>query len=148
MTEASEAPRPGISRRTVTVGAGVVAGAALAGCTAYDTTVDAPSTAAPKPAAPSGTEIAVVADVPVGGGLVIKDQQIVVTQPKEGEFKAFSTVCTHQGCAVAKVADGTINCPCHGSKFSIADGSVVAGPAPKPLPGKAVTVDGARIISA
>jgi Rieske Fe-S protein len=81
-------------------------------------------------------------EIPVGGGKVFAGQGVVVTQPKAGEFKAFSAVCTHQGCTVSRVADGTIDCPCHFSRFSIADGSVEDGPAPKPLPQKTVTVTG------
>jgi Rieske Fe-S protein len=79
-------------------------------------------------------------DIPVGGGRIFKDEKLVVTQPSSGDFKAFSAVCTHAGCIVSKIADGTIDCPCHGSKYSIEDGSVEDGPAPKPLPEKAVTV--------
>ncbi|GGW05033.1 hypothetical protein GCM10010230_43770 [Streptomyces narbonensis] len=70
---------------------------------------------------------------------------MVVTQPAAGEFKAFSAVCTHQGCLVNKVANGTIDCPCHGSKFRIADGSVAAGPAPRPLPAEQINVSGDSI---
>jgi Rieske Fe-S protein len=66
----------------------------------------------------------------------------VVTQPTEGEFKAFSAVCTHQGCPVQSISDGTINCQCHGSAFAIEDGSVVNGPATRPLESKAVSVEG------
>jgi Rieske Fe-S protein len=69
----------------------------------------------------------------------------VVTQPTKGEFKGFSAVCTHQGCTVNEVAGGTINCPCHGSKFDVTDGSVTAGPAPKPLEYKSVKVEGGQI---
>lgn len=148
MTDTSVEAQPGISRRTVAVGACVVAGATLSGCTAYDTSVD---TTEPEPTttkARAGVALTAVADVPVGGGVVIKKHQVVVTQPEKGEFKAFSTVCTHQGCTVAEVAERTINCPCHGSKFSITDGSVVSGPAPKALPPKAVAVKGADIVSA
>jgi Rieske Fe-S protein len=72
----------------------------------------------------------------------------VVTQPKKGEFKAFSAICTHQGCTVNKVADGTIDCPCHGSKYRITDASVVHGPAPRPLPAKKITVKGKSIFLA
>jgi nitrite reductase/ring-hydroxylating ferredoxin subunit len=80
--------------------------------------------------------------IPVGGGTVFANKKIVVTQPTAGQFKAFSAVCTHQGCLVDKVSDGTIDCPCHGSTYSIEDGSVKGGPAPSPLPEKTVTVTG------
>ncbi|MDX2704788.1 Rieske (2Fe-2S) protein [Streptomyces sp. PA03-6a] len=131
--------------------------AALAGCSKYgeESAPPAAATSAPPPAsepvsAPSsapasaspsgeGEVLVKAADVPVGGGTVITDKKVVVTQPQAGEFKAFSAVCTHQGCIVNTVADGTINCPCHGSKFRIADASVAAGPAKKPLPPEEIT---------
>ncbi|CAM5287289.1 Rieske (2Fe-2S) protein [Streptomyces abikoensis] len=91
-----------------------------------------------------GGELAKAADIPEGGGKVFPDRKVVVTQPAKGEFKAFSAVCTHQGCVVRDVSGGTINCPCHGSKFGIADGSVKGGPAQRPLPQEQVSVrDGA-----
>jgi Rieske Fe-S protein len=89
-----------------------------------------------------------VADVPVGGGVVLAAQGLVVTQPQAGTFKAFSATCTHQGCTVTEVKGGTINCPCHGSKFAVADGSPTAGPAKKPLPETAVRVQGSSIVRA
>jgi Rieske Fe-S protein len=67
---------------------------------------------------------------------------VVVTQPAAGQFRAFSSVCTHAGCTVSAVSDGTINCPCHGSRFNIADGSVSAGPAREPLPAERVSAEG------
>ncbi|MET8945886.1 Rieske (2Fe-2S) protein [Streptomyces sp. NPDC004542] len=93
----------------------------------------------------SGQELGATGDVPVGGGRVFADRKVVVTQPKKGEFKAFSAICTHQGCTVNRVADGTIDCPCHGSRFRIADGSVAHGPATRPLPAKEITVNGNSI---
>ncbi|HEY6933911.1 MAG TPA: Rieske (2Fe-2S) protein [Marmoricola sp.] len=84
-------------------------------------------------------------DIPVGGGVIYPDTQVVVTQPSKGSFKAFSAICTHQGCTVGQVSQGTIDCPCHGSEFSIKDGSVVQGPATRPLPEKRLTVEGDRI---
>ncbi|MCW0216676.1 MAG: Rieske (2Fe-2S) protein, partial [Pseudonocardia sp.] len=89
--------------------------------------------------------LASTSDIGVGAGTIFADQGVVVTQPTAGEFKAFSTTCTHQGCAVTKVADGTIDCPCHGSKFSIADGSPTAGPATTPLATKSISVNGDSI---
>jgi Rieske Fe-S protein len=89
--------------------------------------------------------LAKVADIPVGGGAVLRDQQLVITQPAAGTFACFTAVCTHQGCLVSEVSNGTINCPCHGSKFNVADGSVAGGPAPSPLAPVAITVDGDTI---
>ena len=91
-----------------------------------------------------GTTVA-AADVPVGGGTVVKDAKVVVTQPKKGTFEAFSAVCTHAGCLVAGVEGGEIVCKCHGSHFSIEDGSPVSGPASSPLPAKKVSVAGGKI---
>jgi Rieske Fe-S protein len=128
----------GVPRRTAVAGAVVIAGAA-AGCARYaEPAAETPGTGGE--AAAEGTVLGAASEVPVGGGKVFTDKKVVVTQPAKGEFKAFSTICTHQGCAVNKIADGTINCPCHGSKFAIKDGSVKAGPAPKPLPAQEVTV--------
>jgi Rieske Fe-S protein len=94
----------------------------------------------------SGGTLATVADVPVGGGLILSN--MVITQPTKGEFKAFDKKCTHQGCPVTKIANGTINCTCHGSSFSIEDGSVQGGPAKAPLAERAVKVDGDNIVAA
>ena len=95
-----------------------------------------------------GTVLGMAADVPVGGGKVFTAAKVVVTQPSKGQFKAFSAICTHVGCVCDQVADGTINCPCHGAKFKITDGSVVAGPAPAPLAAANVTVSGGKILLA
>ena len=70
---------------------------------------------------------------------------MVVTQPTAGEFKAFSAVCTHMGCIVNQVSNGTIDCPCHGSQYNITTGAVVAGPAPRPLPAEQIKVSGGSI---
>ena len=92
--------------------------------------------------------LARTADIPVGGGKILADKKIVITEPKAGSFKAFTAVCTHQGCTVDSVSGGTINCPCHGSKFSIVNGSVVNGPATPPLASIAIEVQGTSIVQA
>jgi Rieske Fe-S protein len=93
----------------------------------------------------TGTLLGPTAAVPVGGGKVYPAQKVVVTQPTAGTFHGFSAICTHKGCTVSSVSGGTINCPCHGSKFKITDGSVAHGPAQRPLPSRRVTAQGGQL---
>jgi Rieske Fe-S protein len=155
MTEPSA---PAASRRTLLACAGAACVAALAGCATYNSNnggiagSSSPATpASPETggAGPDGSHmLARTADIPVGGGKILASQKIVITQPKAGSFNAFTAVCTHQGCIVGNVAGGTINCLCHGSKFSIANGSVVTGPAASPLAPVSIKVQDASIIQA
>ncbi|MEU3188295.1 Rieske (2Fe-2S) protein [Streptomyces sp. NPDC006923] len=139
-----------VTRRTVVAAAGAAGlGAALVACGGSDSDAPAGSTA-DKPASGgdgggAGEILAKTSDIPEGGGKVFADQGVVVTQPAAGEFKAFSSTCTHQGCAVKDVSAGIIHCPCHGSQFSAADGSVKAGPATQPLPAASIKVAGDAI---
>ncbi|MFF7972944.1 Rieske 2Fe-2S domain-containing protein [Streptomyces sp. NPDC007905] len=103
------------------------------------------SSSSAKPSAPGGQELTRTSDIPEGGGRVFKAQKVVVTQPKKGDFKAFSAICTHEGCLVNQVADGTIDCPCHGSRYHIADGAVAHGPATLPLAPETIMVEGNSI---
>ncbi|MFE1774968.1 Rieske (2Fe-2S) protein [Streptomyces sp. NPDC059008] len=93
----------------------------------------------------AGGALAKTSEIPKGGGKIFKAEKVVVTQPQDGEIKAFSAVCTHAGCLVGEVAGGTINCMCHGSKFDITDGSVKDGPATKPLAPAKVNVKGGSV---
>lgn len=139
--DAAPAACCGLSRRGVLRGAAAVgvvgaSAAALAAC----------SSGGGQPTASGPTTVGPTGDVPVGGGKVFKDQKIVVTQPTAGQFKAFSAVCTHAGCLVDGVQGGTIQCPCHGSQFKIADGSVANGPASTPLPSYPVAVQAGKLV--
>jgi len=136
---------------------------AVAGCSSYGE--DAAAVVSSSPNAPAGEDgadsaasgedggsetkttksIAAVADIPVGGGMILKKQGVVLTQPTKGKIKAFSMTCTHAGCAVTKVNDGTINCPCHGSKFAIEDGAPTDGPAKSPLEKVSVKVKSKKV---
>ncbi len=130
----------------------MLATGALAACTKQqekstatgDPNSSAPAPASSTPPAPAGNLIAKTSDVPVGSGVIVGD--VVITQPVAGDFKGFSSRCTHKGCAVNKIADGTIDCPCHGSKFNL-DGTVAHGPATQPLEARAISVNGDSISS-
>lgn len=86
-------------------------------------------------------------EIPVGSGVIFPDQGYVVTQPVAGQFDAYSDVCPHQGCPVRQVTnEHTIRCLCHNSSFSIADGAVIAGPAPTGLTRAKVKEDGNDLV--
>lgn len=158
MTDSTDLPR--LDRRRLLHGAAVlgVAAPVLAACGSDETsssTSASPepddSSSASKDSGQSGgggdqASLAATADVPVGGGVIVDAEKTVVTQPSEGEFKAFTAICTHQGCVVSTVEDNEINCACHGSKFSAEDGSVVTGPATAPLSEVAVQVKGGNVV--
>src|SRR3954464_1500282 len=147
-----------ISRRTL--GGIAAAGAGLpllAACSSSDAGTATDSSGSPTHTPPSSAStggssgggsadvLAKTSDIDVSGGEIFPDQQVVVTQPSAGQFKCFTAVCTHQGCIVSSVSDGDIHCACHGSAFSIADGSVVNGPATQPLAEQQITVKGGQV---
>jgi Rieske Fe-S protein len=94
----------------------------------------------------SGTVLGTASEIPVGGGKIYAAAKVVVTQPVRGQYAGFSAVCTHVGCILSEVADGTIDCPCHGSEFKITNGAVVTGPAPRPLPKKQIKVVDGQVV--
>ncbi|HEX4361867.1 MAG TPA: Rieske (2Fe-2S) protein [Pseudonocardia sp.] len=161
MANGRQSEWPELDRRRMVAGAGLLGlSAALTACGAAPPA--APATAPPSraPSAPAAVppgsglipaggdvQLAPSSDVPVGGGAVFPEHRVVVTQPSAGRFAAFSAICTHEQCTVSQVANGTINCPCHGSRFAITDGSVVHGPATRPLHARTVTLrDGALVL--
>jgi Rieske Fe-S protein len=117
-------------------------GSSTSSTSSTDSSTSASATGSASAAAPSGTPVK-TADVPVGGGVINASGLFVVTQPSAGQFKAFSAVCTHQGCTVNKVASGMIDCPCHMSQFDISTGTPTSSSQAKsPLPAKTATVSG------
>jgi Rieske Fe-S protein len=175
MTVDNAKARRDLERRTVLLGAGAVGIAGvLAACggdesgsaddptgeppgdsdagTTGEPTDDEPTDDDPTDAAgedeSGGDGLVATSEVPVGGGVILADEDVVVTQPADGEFRGFSATCTHQGCTLADVADGVIQCECHGSRFSIEDGAVENGPATQPLPEVAINVESDQIVRA
>jgi nitrite reductase/ring-hydroxylating ferredoxin subunit len=145
-----------VQRRTVlTAGGLVVAGGALAACGDSGSSTAAPAASA-STASTASTDGAVAAtgaptgaiatsDIPLFGGVIVPEPPIVITQPSEGTFKAFTAICPHQGCLVGEVAENEIVCPCHGSLFSAVDGSVIQGPAEQGLTAASIAVQGDSI---
>lgn len=162
MTSASSqvpAPRPvpGPARRAVVAAVGAAGlAAALTACGSDDGSSSVSTDGAGEKlpggspeagagAGAGGSVLAKTADIPEGGGKIFKEEGVVVTQPVAGTFMAFSSKCTHAGCAVADIVNGSITCPCHNSAFSVSDGSVQKGPAARPLPAARITVEGDSI---
>jgi Rieske Fe-S protein len=157
---APPAPAPPSRRRVIGIAGAIGVGGLLAACGGSDETSPpaSPATSSSESAPPApessttaggaGEVLVKTADVQVGGGVILKDKKIVVTQPTSGDFKGFTAVCTHQGCLVGSVSSGTISCPCHGSQYSAENGSVTGGPAPRPLKAVKVAVEGDSVVEA
>jgi Rieske Fe-S protein len=152
MTSESFEPVTAPSRRTALAAVGAAGLAvALTACSSNDDSSSDSSgstnTAGSSTAqgAAGGTALAKTTDIPEGGGKIFASQGVVVTQPTAGTYKAFSSKCTHQGCAVSSISNGVIVCPCHKSEFSVTDGSVKKGPATQALPAEQITVSGDSI---
>ncbi|MET9732451.1 Rieske (2Fe-2S) protein [Streptomyces sp. NPDC006458] len=144
MASESVQPTTGPARRTVMAAAGAAGiTVALTACGSGDGGGGSGDGGGTETGA--GTVLGRTSEIPEGGGKVFGDVKVVVTQPTAGEFKAFSSTCTHQGCQVKEIADGIIHCPCHLSEFSATDGSVKKGPATRPLPAEKITVEGDTI---
>lgn len=134
---ASTRNETGVTRRGVLAGAaaagvGAVAAGALTAC--------GDGGEGGGPATSAGPETVPAADVPIGGAVIVG--QAIVSQPVAGEFQAFSAVCTHEFCLISRVQESTVECTCHGSQFSAFDGSVLRGPAQRPLEARTVSADG------
>ncbi|GEP32546.1 iron-sulfur protein [Nocardioides szechwanensis] len=133
------------TRRIVFHGLGAIGVAvALAGCGGGSDDDNAADNETPD----AGTALATTSEVPVGGGIILTDQKIVITQPTEGDFKAFTAVCTHEGNTVTSVEDGVIGCSFHGSSFSAETGEAKGGPAPSALASVPIDVKGDQILAA
>ena len=86
-------------------------------------------------------------DIPPGAGKVVAmgSKPAVVVNTDQG-VKAYSAICTHLGCVVAwNDMTGQIQCPCHGGEFNPANGYVMSGPPPAPLPPLTVSVENGQI---
>lgn len=132
------------NRRTIIKSASVVGSVAVVGSSAALTSACSSAESEDSQAGSGGDASVPTSEVPVGSGAVV-DETYVVTQPKQGEFHAFSSVCTHQGCQVRTVTEKEIVCPCHSSMFSTTTGEVIGGPATEPLPEYSVSETGGKL---
>ncbi|MEU7720990.1 Rieske (2Fe-2S) protein [Streptomyces tibetensis] len=153
MTSESVQPMSGPNRRTVVAAVGAAGlTVALTACGSEDKASD-PSTeqgangggGSSAGAGAGGAALAKTSDIPEGSGKIFKDEKVVVSQPAAGDYKAFSTICTHRQCPMVDLKDDIISCTCHGSQFSVLDGSVKKGPAVEPLEAKQISVKGDSI---
>jgi nitrite reductase/ring-hydroxylating ferredoxin subunit len=137
-----------ISRRgVITSAVGLSAVAALSACSTEVSNLT--STPEPEvPATKSPVAIAKTVDIPIGSGkkFDVEGVPILITQPRAGEFRGFSAVCTHAGFVMTNMANSEIKCDNHGAVYSADDGSVLSGPAPRALGKVTVTVDGDDIL--
>ncbi|MFE5327099.1 Rieske (2Fe-2S) protein [Embleya sp. NPDC056575] len=137
----------GPDRRTLLRGAAVVGAVGVAGSAVTACATDnQPATPHEKKLLDGPVTVGRADDVVVGKGKVYTDTSIVVTQPAKDDYKAFDARCPHQGCLVTKVDQGVIQCQCHGSQFSMNDGSVVRRPAKRGLTPLPVTVANGEIV--
>ncbi|MEU7555865.1 Rieske (2Fe-2S) protein [Streptomyces sp. NPDC044571] len=135
------------ARRTVLKGAAALVGAAGAGATLAACSPEGNSGSG-SPAVPTApVELGAASEVPVGGSKLFRERKLVVSCPAEGQYKAFSAQCTHAGCVLDKIVEGEGNCPCHGSRFDVATGKVLRGPAADPLPAVPVRAENGRLIA-
>lgn len=139
------------TRRSVLAGSAAAAAAGVAACATSPLpsppggTSTGPTGGPPVAAGSAGTPVGAAADVPVGGALFVEELELVVTQPEAGRFTGLSAVCTHTGCIVNRAEGATLVCPCHGSRYGL-DGAVQAGPAPRALDPRPVTVVDGQIV--
>ena len=132
----------GCSRRAVLQGLAATAASLLTGCPRDDGQEPPPPDAPIATSSMCGGNLCVdLADplndslTAVDGALIVHAQRdtIVVVRTTPTTLVALSSICTHQGCEVRYDRTGKVlNCPCHGSRFSLA-GSVLRGPAASPL---------------
>ena len=137
-----------ISRRGVLASAvGASAAVALTACTPEVTDLgNTPEPSAPTTAGPIA--VCKITDIPIGSGkkFEVEGIPILITQPRAGEFRGVSAVCTHAGYVMNNVANSEIKCDNHGALYSADDGSVISGPAPRALGKVEVTVDGDDVL--
>src|SRR2546423_823713 len=129
MNDQSASPVTPATRRTVLQCAALAgtAGLALTACSSGPSGHGGPASATSSSGSGGSrgpVDLGEASAIPVGGAKVFRDDQVIVTQPKEGTFKAFSAICTHAGCTVGGVTKGVIFCPCHGSQYDPATGAV------------------------
>ena len=91
-------------------------------------------------------------DIPVAGVKLFSyptpDDRCIMVRLAPDHVVAYSQKCTHLSCAVYYSAERQqLLCPCHNGVFSVRDGSVIAGPPPRPLPQIEIETRGSQLIA-
>jgi len=105
-----------------------------------------------RPSAYPSVSVARIGEVAVGGVKLFTyptpNDPCILVRTAEDAYVAYSQVCTHLSCAVYFSAKTRrLECPCHNGSFSVADGSVIAGPPPRPLPKVVLERRGADLVA-
>lgn len=129
---------------------GVSAAVVLTACTPEVTELGSSPAPTQTPTSESQppVEVCKTSDIPVGSGkqFNVSGKPVLITQPKPGEFRAFSAECTHAGYVINNVSGDEIKCDNHGAVFNSDTGSVLKGPAARALGKIALEVQGDTIL--
>jgi cytochrome b6-f complex iron-sulfur subunit len=130
------------TRRSI-IEASLVTGAAvtLVSCGSGEKAQDLPE------ATGTATDAIDLSRLPVKGtaSVTVAGKGYLLYRPDEATVLAYTSVCTHQGCKVGTGSGEVFKCPCHGSEFKKADGTVAQGPAAKALTRFPATIEGAKV---
>ena len=130
--------------RGAVLGAAGLATVGLAGCTDE---IRSENDAASHHVGGTPTRAVRTRDLPVDASVSVEveGRTLLLRRTAEDAVRAFSAVCTHQGCTVAPATEAgrdVFACPCHGSHFEVETGEAFGGPASKPLTEFTAAVDG------
>jgi arsenite oxidase small subunit len=96
--------------------------------------------------------IAQTGEIPVRGSKIFQYPTdvapCILVRTGETDYVAYSRICTHNSCPVFyHPEENAFLCPCHNGLFSVANGAVLQGPPPRPLPRILLRIRGNDILA-